>query len=118
LRPDADPLYGAHYEVYGGAHVVGAEFADERVEFGRRWADAEEERYFDEDDDKGTYSLNAVSDYSVHRNECLGITYKQTMLNATTKVGWKMFDTPSAKHRNIHSTPVLVAESVCVAHRC
>jgi hypothetical protein len=118
LGPDADPLYGAHNKVYGGAHIVGAEFADERVELGRRWADAEEERYFDEDDDKGAYSVEAISDYSGHRNERLGITYKQTMLNATTKVGWKMFETPSAKHRNIHSTPVLVLESACVAREC
>jgi hypothetical protein len=68
LGPDADPLYSAHYEVYGGAHVVGAEFTDKRVELGRRGADAEEERYLDEDDNEGTHSVNAVSGYSAHRN--------------------------------------------------
>lgn len=61
LRPDADPLYDAHYEVYGGAHVVGAEFADEGVKFGRGWADAEEERYLDEDDNEGTDSVLLIS---------------------------------------------------------
>jgi hypothetical protein len=30
------------------------------------------------------------------------------MLNAMTKVAWKMFEIPSAKHRNMQSTPVLV----------
>jgi hypothetical protein len=34
------------------------------------------------------------------------------MLNAMTKLAWKMFATPSAKHRNIQSTPVLAIESV------
>jgi hypothetical protein len=72
LRPDADPLYSAHYEVYGGAHVVGAEFTDKRIELGRRGADAEEERYFDEDDDEGAHSVNAVSSCSAHRNRCSG----------------------------------------------
>jgi hypothetical protein len=51
-RPDADPLNSAHYKVYGGTHVVGAEFADERVELGGCWADAEEEWNLDENDDK------------------------------------------------------------------
>lgn len=53
--PDADPLYGAHDKVDGGAHVVGAEFADKLIELGRRGTDAEEERYLDEDDDKRTH---------------------------------------------------------------
>jgi hypothetical protein len=39
-------------------------------------------------------------------------THRQTMLNAMTKVAWKMFAMPSAKHRNMHSTPVLVTGSV------
>jgi hypothetical protein len=68
LGPDADPLYGAHYEVYGGAHIIGAEFTDKRVELGRRGADAEEERYLDEDNDEGTNSVNYVSDCLAHRN--------------------------------------------------
>lgn len=52
LGPDADPLHGAHDKVYGGAHVVGAELADEGIELGGGRTDAEEERYFDENDDK------------------------------------------------------------------
>lgn len=63
LWPDADPLYGAHDEVYGGAHVVGAELADEGVELGRRRADAEEERYLDEDDDEGAHSVAALATF-------------------------------------------------------
>lgn len=38
--PDADPLNGTHDKIYGGAHVVGAEFADEGIEFSRGRADA------------------------------------------------------------------------------
>jgi hypothetical protein len=52
LGPDADPLHSTHHKVYGSAHVIGAELPDESVECGGRRADAEEERYFDEDDDE------------------------------------------------------------------
>jgi hypothetical protein len=106
LGPDANPLYGAHHEVYGGAHVVGAEFANEGVEFGRGWADAEEERYLDEDYDEGADSIRLISIHVQNADHHLE-TYKQTMLNAMTKVAWKMFAMPSAKQRNMHSTPVL-----------
>lgn len=34
-------------------------------------------------------------------------TYKQTMLKAMTKLAWKMFAIPRAKHKNMQSTPVL-----------
>lgn len=47
-RPEADPLYDAHDEVDGCAHVVCLEFAYEGVEFSGCRADAEEERYLDE----------------------------------------------------------------------
>lgn len=40
--------------------------------------------------------------------------YRQTMLNAMTKLAWKMLAIPSAKHKNIHSTPVLYVVSVMV----
>lgn len=106
LGPDADPLYSAHDEVDGGAHVVGAEFADEGVELRGGRADAEEERDFDEDDNKGAYSVQRVS--SEKRPRTRVGAYKQTMLKAITKLGvWKMFAIPSAKQRNMHSTPVL-----------
>ena len=58
LGPNADPLHGAHDEVNGGAHVVGAEFADEGIERGRSRADTKEKRYLNEDDDEGAYSVN------------------------------------------------------------
>jgi hypothetical protein len=61
LGPDAYPLNSAHYKVYGGAHVIGAELANESVELGRRWADAEEERDLDEDDDERTNSIQSIS---------------------------------------------------------
>jgi hypothetical protein len=110
LGPDADPLYGAHDEVDGGAHVVGAEFPDKGVELGRGRADAEEERDFDEDDDEGAYSVQQVSHEGRSRSR-VG-AYKQTMLNAITKLAWKMLAIPSAKQRNMHSTPVLRVQSV------
>jgi hypothetical protein len=62
LGPDADPLHCAHYKVDGGAHVVGSEFADEGIEFGRSRADAQEERDFDEDDDEREHSVGQISD--------------------------------------------------------
>ena len=45
-------------------------------------------------------------------------THKQTMLNAMTKVAWKMFAIPSAKQRKMHSTPVLAIESVGAIYSC
>lgn len=107
LRPDADPLYSTHDKVNGSAHVVGAEFANERVEFGRGRADAEEQGYLNEDDDERADSVQCKLAVTLSTPRDLAATYKQTMLNAMTKVAWKMFDIPSAKQRNMHSTPVL-----------
>lgn len=42
-----------HDGVDGGAHVVRLEAADESVEGFGGWADAQEERDFDEDEDEG-----------------------------------------------------------------
>jgi hypothetical protein len=42
INRDADPLYNAHDKVDGRAHVVGLEFADEVIEDGGGWADAQE----------------------------------------------------------------------------
>jgi hypothetical protein len=54
-----------------------------------------------------------MNQLSLHdRNNGLGMTYRQTMLNAMTKLAWKILAMPSAKHRNMHSTPVLVVKSV------
>lgn len=50
---NANKLNNTHDSIDSGAHVIGLEFADEGVEFGRGWADAEEERDFNEDDDEG-----------------------------------------------------------------
>jgi hypothetical protein len=50
---NANELYDTHDTIDCRAHVIGFEFADEGVEFGRGWADAEEEWNFDEDDDEG-----------------------------------------------------------------
>lgn len=63
---DADPLYCTHGEIDSGAHVVRTEFANEGIELGGGWADAEEEGYLDEDDDEGAYQAdNAKSDHEV-----------------------------------------------------
>ena len=34
-------------------------------------------------------------------------TYRHTILNGMTGIGLKMLDIPSAKHRNMQTTPVL-----------
>jgi hypothetical protein len=48
---NAQPLHNAHDQVDGGAHVIGLESADESIEFRGGRADAEEERYLNEQDD-------------------------------------------------------------------
>lgn len=55
------PLNQAHDTIHAGAHVVGCEAADEHIEFLRRWADAEEQGHFDENQDQAGYPANAVS---------------------------------------------------------
>jgi len=52
MGDERKPLYGAHGEVDGSAHVVCREAADESVEFIRSRADPEKEGDFDEEDDK------------------------------------------------------------------
>jgi hypothetical protein len=105
LRPDADPLYDAHDEVDGGAHVVRAESTNESVEFWGSGTDAEEEWNLDEDDDGRVCSIRNISVRL--REVAVEPTYKHTALNAMTKVVRNKFESPSAKHRGIHSTPVL-----------
>ena len=61
---DAYPLYDTHHSIDGSAHVVGAESTDEGVEFGRGWADSEEEGYLDEYDDECAYSVRDISCHS------------------------------------------------------
>jgi hypothetical protein len=56
INRDADPLYDAHDQVDGRTHVICLESADEAVECGRRWADAEEEGDLNEDYDQGAGS--------------------------------------------------------------
>jgi hypothetical protein len=43
-------LNDSHDQIYSGAHIIRGEPAHERIEFRRSRADAEQERYFDEDD--------------------------------------------------------------------
>jgi hypothetical protein len=106
LRPNADPLHGAQHGIEAGTHVVCLDLADEGIEFWGRRANAKEQRDLDEDDEERGHSA-----LGQHCQRCRGIinTYKQTMLNAITKVGWKMFAMPSAKQRTMHNTPVLLA---------
>ena len=61
INRDADPLYNAHDKVDGRAHVVGLEFADEVIEDGGSWANAQEERDLDEDYDEGADSETGIS---------------------------------------------------------
>lgn len=52
IGDQAKPLDDAHDEVYGSAHVVRLEAADEAIKCGRGRADAEEQGDFDEDEDE------------------------------------------------------------------
>jgi hypothetical protein len=56
--PNADPLYSAHDEVDGSAHVVRAELPNEFVKLWRRRTDAKEERYLNKDNDEGAHQAN------------------------------------------------------------
>lgn len=60
-RDQTQPLYHAHYEVDGGAHVICGKAAYELIElFGGRTY-AKEERYFDEQEDEGACSVVMLS---------------------------------------------------------
>lgn len=52
LDGERDPLNDTHCKVDCGAHVIGLESANESVKRGRRRADAQEERDFDEENDE------------------------------------------------------------------
>ena len=52
MTDEAQPLYHAHDSVHSCPHVVGCDFANQGVEFGRRGTDAEEKGDFDEDEDE------------------------------------------------------------------
>jgi hypothetical protein len=60
-RPDADPLYSAQHGVEPSAHVIRLNLADEGIELRGRWADAEEQRNLDEDDEEGRHSVDVVN---------------------------------------------------------
>lgn len=49
---ETNPLHSAHNGVHGGAHPVGAETANEIVELLGRRAYAQQERYFNKEDDR------------------------------------------------------------------
>lgn len=53
---NARPLYDAHAKVESGAEIVGLEFPDKSIELGRRRADAEEQRHFEEQNHGRVYS--------------------------------------------------------------
>lgn len=61
LRPDANPLYSAQHGVEPSAHVIRLNLADEGIELRGRWADAEEQRNLDEDDEEGRHSVDVVN---------------------------------------------------------
>lgn len=67
-RGNASPLYCAHGGVESGAQKVGLELANESVEFGRRRTDPEEQRYFEEKDDRSVYQA-----HDTKRNDPIGI---------------------------------------------
>lgn len=114
LRPNTDPLHSAQHGIEAGTHVVCLDLTDEGIEFGRRRADAKEQRDLNEDDEERGHS--ALGQLCQRRRGIVD-TYKQTMLNAITKVGWKMFAMPSAKQRMMHNTPVLLACQLRVVRR-
>ena len=53
VADQGEPLDQAHDSIDSSAHVICFEAANEAVEDFRGWADAEEERDFDEDEDEG-----------------------------------------------------------------
>jgi hypothetical protein len=110
--PDADPLYSAQNEVDSSAHVIRLKLADEGIELRGRWADTQEKRDLDENDDERRDSASLVS--WAQSAWAQWKTYKHTMLNAMTKFAWKMFAIPSAKQRKMHSTPDLSANQSLV----
>lgn len=61
LRPNADPLYSAQHGVERSAHIVCLNLAHETIELRGRWADAKEQRDFDEYNEEGRHSVGLVS---------------------------------------------------------
>lgn len=56
----AQELHDTHNAIHSRAHVVRRELAHEVVEFAAGGADAQEEGYFDEEDEEGTRSVSSV----------------------------------------------------------
>jgi len=112
---EAGPLYDAHDEVDGGAHVVGMEFADEVIKRCRGRADAEEERDLEEDDEERGHSVQSLVRGS---REGASETYKHMTLQTMMMSKWKMLAMPSAKQRNTQITPVLEGVSVYASYSC
>lgn len=52
INNKTEPLYDAHDQIDGGAHIVGLESADELIELGRGWAYPEQKGNFDEEEDE------------------------------------------------------------------
>jgi hypothetical protein len=75
LYGNRDPLNDTHGQVDGGAHVIGLESADEGVKRRRRWADAQEERDFDKEDNERADSVCRVSTVYLQESGCYSQAY-------------------------------------------
>lgn len=122
IQHERHPLYDCHDKVDCGAHVVCFKATDKLVEFLGGWANAEEERHFQEENDEGADSV--VEDLRLalvvedirrlpDRGDRVKLvkqrqveTYKQMILKITTRPKWKMFAMPSAKQRIMQSMPI------------
>lgn len=56
----AEILDHGHDDIGGGAEVVGRNLADKLVELARGWADAQEKRHLDEQDEEGRGTIHPI----------------------------------------------------------
>ena len=110
----ADPLDRTHSEVHSGAHPIRGEASDEVIEFVGRRANAKQEGNFNENKDHAGNPASVSSRSPFPRDE--GPTYKHRILKMMRTGGEKMLAIPSAMHRIIQITPVLIDTSQRLRH--
>jgi hypothetical protein len=99
-------LDNAHNGIYRSSHIIGCESSNEGIEFLGGRTDSQEEWHFNEDKnaarDTGDVSLDTY--YSSN-----SLTHMHKMLKMIrTALKEKILAIPTARHRMIHSTPVLI----------
>lgn len=107
---EADELNRRHDAIGGGAQVVCGNLSDKGVKLAGRGADAQQERDFDEEDEKrrGSVQIRKVSDEGAARMQKENATYRaraQKMIFRGCMV--KMFAMPSATQRIMERIPSL-----------